>query len=71
MPRVHLALLAVGEGWRCRGRGRALVQEAFARTGTERTDLIASDESLDLYRSIKNKENAGFKLYAGNHEEEA
>jgi ribosomal protein S18 acetylase RimI-like enzyme len=67
---AHPGLLAVGEGWRRRGIGRALVQEAFCRTGAERTDLIASEESLGFYRSFEHREQAGFRLYAENHEEE-
>ena len=60
---AHLGLLAVDERWRRRGIGRGLVREAFARVGAERMDLIASDESLDFYRSFKHREQAGFRLY--------
>ena len=67
---AHLGLLAVDEGWRRGGIGRALVQEAFAKTGAERMDLIASDESLNFYRSLKHREQAGFRIYAQNEEEE-
>ena len=62
---AHLGLLAVDEGWRRGGVGRGLVEEAFARVGAERMDLIASDESLAFYRSFKHREQAGFRLYAG------
>jgi ribosomal protein S18 acetylase RimI-like enzyme len=60
---AHLDLLAVDERWRRRGIGRGLVQEAFARLGAERMDLIASDESLDFYRSLRHTERAGFRIY--------
>jgi predicted N-acetyltransferase YhbS len=67
---AHLGLLAVDEGWHRKGIGRGLVEEAFARTGAGRMDLIASDESLGFYRSLKHREQVGFRLYAGIEEEE-
>ena len=61
---AHLGLLAVEEGW-CRGGvGRGLVEEAFARVGAERMDLIASDESLGFYRSFRHREQVGFRIYS-------
>ncbi len=60
---AHLGLLAVAERWRRMGVGRRLVEEAFGRLGAERMDLIASDESLDFYRSFKHREQVGFRLY--------
>lgn len=62
---AHLGLLAVDEGWRRRGVGRGLVEEAFARVGAGRMDLIASDESLGFYRSFRHREQVGFRIYAG------
>ena len=67
---AHLGLLAVDEGWQRRGVGRGLVQQAFARVGAGRMDLIASDESLNFYRSLKHREQVGFRLYAADGEEE-
>ena len=61
---AHLGLLAVDEGWHRRGVGRGLVEEAFARVGAERMDLIASDESLAFYRSFKYREQVGFRIYS-------
>jgi predicted N-acetyltransferase YhbS len=66
---AHLGLLAVDEGWHRRGVGRGLVQEAFARAGARRMDLIASDESLEFYRSFRHREQAGFRIYAEDKEE--
>ena len=60
---AHLGLLAVGEKWRRRGVGGGLVEEAFARLGATRMDLIASDESLDFYRKFKHREQVGFRIY--------
>ena len=62
---AHLGLLAVDEKWRRRGVGRRLVEEAFARLGVERMDLISSDESLSFYRSLKHREQVGFRIYPG------
>jgi predicted N-acetyltransferase YhbS len=61
---AHLGLLAVRDGWHRGGVGRGLVEEAFARVGAERMDLIASDESLAFYRSLKHREQVGFRLYS-------
>jgi ribosomal protein S18 acetylase RimI-like enzyme len=69
MLQAHLGLLAVDENWRRRGIGRGLVDEAFARAGVERLDLIASDESLNFYRSLKHREQVGFRIYPGRGEE--
>ncbi len=66
---AHLGLLAVDEGWHRRGVGRGLVQEAFARVGARRLDLIASDESLEFYRSFRHREQVGFRIYAEDKEE--
>jgi ribosomal protein S18 acetylase RimI-like enzyme len=60
---AHLGLLAVDEKWRRGGIGRGLVEEAFARVGAERMDLISSDESLNFYRSLKHREQIGFRIY--------
>ena len=65
---AHLGLLAVDEGWHRRGVGRGLVEEAFARVGARRLDLIASDESLEFYRSFRHREQAGFRIYAEDKE---
>jgi ribosomal protein S18 acetylase RimI-like enzyme len=66
---AHLGLLAVDEGWQRRGVGRGLVEEAFARVGARRLDLIASDESLEFYRSFRHREQVGFRIYADTREE--
>ncbi len=61
---AHLGLLAVDEKWRRRDVGRGLVEEASARLGATRMDLIASDESLDFYRKFKHREQVGFRIYS-------
>jgi ribosomal protein S18 acetylase RimI-like enzyme len=52
---AHLGLLAVDKKWRRRGIGRRLVEEAFARVGAVRMGLIASDESLYFYGSLRHR----------------
>jgi hypothetical protein len=37
--------------------------------GARRMDLIASDESLEFYRSFRHREQAGFRIYAEDKEE--
>ena len=66
---AHLGLLAVDEGWLRRGVGRGLVEEAFARVEARRMDLMASDESLEFYRSFRHREQVGFRIYAEYKEE--
>ena len=66
---AHLGLLAVDEEWRRRGIGGRLVEVAFARVGAERMDLISSGESLSFYRSLKHREQVGFRIYPGRVEE--
>jgi len=67
---AHLGLLAVDEKWRRGGIiGRGLVEEAFARVGAERMDLTSSDEGLNFYRSLKHREQVGFRIYPGRVEE--
>jgi ribosomal protein S18 acetylase RimI-like enzyme len=60
---AYLGLLAVDERWRRKSIGKGLVQEAFARVGAKRMDLIASDESLEFYRSFRHRDQAGFRIY--------
>ncbi|CAA9419320.1 MAG: hypothetical protein AVDCRST_MAG55-1874 [uncultured Rubrobacteraceae bacterium] len=53
---AHLGLLAVDEKWRRRGIERRLVEEAVARVGAVRMGLIASDENLYFYGSLRHRE---------------
>ncbi len=52
---AHLGLLEVDKRRR-RGIGRRLVEEAFPRVGAVRMGLIASDESLYFYGSLRHRE---------------
>jgi ribosomal protein S18 acetylase RimI-like enzyme len=53
---AQLGLLAVDKKWRRRGIGRRLVEEAVARVGAVRMGLIASDESVYFYGSLRHRE---------------
>ena len=66
---AHLGLLAVDEGWHRRGVGRGLVEGALAKVEARRLDLVASDESLEFYRSFRHREQVGFRIYAEDEEE--
>jgi len=60
---AYCALLLVGAPWRRVGWGRALLLAALARAGGERLDLLAEPAAVDFYRSFRNREWAGFRLY--------
>ena len=53
---AQLGLLAVDKKWRRRGIGRRLVEETVARVGAVRMGLIASDESVYFYGSLRHRE---------------
>jgi ribosomal protein S18 acetylase RimI-like enzyme len=48
---------------RRRGIGKRLVEETFARSGAERVDLYAGDDSDDFYRSFQHKTFPGYRIY--------
>jgi predicted N-acetyltransferase YhbS len=58
-----LGALNVARGHRRRGIGRRLVDEAFARTGARRLDLLTEDEGPSFYRRLEGREMKGFRLY--------
>ncbi len=62
---AYLALVAVTPAARRRGVGKRLVEEAFDRSGAQRLDLLSLDESKGFYRSFRNRELAGFRIYPG------
>ena len=59
---AHLSLLAVASHRRRQGIGRRLVEEAFARGGGKRVDLL-SEGSDAFYRSFSHRQLPGFRLY--------
>jgi len=59
---AHISLIPVAKVCRRRGIGRRLVEEAFARCGGKRIDLI-TDEADDFYRSFTHKHWSGYRIY--------
>ncbi len=57
--------MLVHRGIRRQGIGRALLERARQEAGTERMDLIASEDSADFYRRFPNRERRGFILHFG------
>jgi len=60
---AYLCELVVAGTARRRGVGRALVQEAFARSGARRLDLLAEEGSEAFYRSFRQRDLPGYRLY--------
>jgi GNAT superfamily N-acetyltransferase len=58
-----LGALIVSPARRGQGIGSALVEEAFARTGARRLDLLSEDDGPSFYRALPGREMAGFRLY--------
>ena len=62
---AYLCDVAVATPVRGRGVGKKLVEEAFARSGAQRVDLLAVDESEDFYRSFRHRKMPGYRIYPG------
>jgi predicted N-acetyltransferase YhbS len=60
---AFLANLAVAEGARGNGIGRALVLEALRLAGGERVDLLSEDGATAFYSSFPHFEKPGYRLY--------
>lgn len=60
---AHLSLIAVDRDCRMQGIGRRLVEEAFARCGAERVDLISTEGSEDFYKSFPHHTFPGYRIY--------
>jgi ribosomal protein S18 acetylase RimI-like enzyme len=60
---AYLCSLAVAARWRRQGIGQHLVQEAFARSGAMRVDVLAADESQGFYRSFEHRSLPGYRIY--------
>lgn len=50
---------------RRRGVGKKLVHETFARSGAERIDLLALDNSAAFYASFPHRTMPGYRIYPG------
>ncbi len=62
---AYLCDLAVGKATRGVGVGRRLVEEAFARSGAQRVDLLAVDESEGFYQAFEHRPMPGYRIYPG------
>ena len=60
---AYLCGIAVAAAARRRGIGKALIAVAFARSGAQRVDLLALDESEDFYRAFDHRTLPGFRIY--------
>jgi ribosomal protein S18 acetylase RimI-like enzyme len=60
---AYLCELLVAENARRRGVGRALIEEAFDRSGARRLDTLAAAASEEFYRSFEHRTFAGYRLY--------
>lgn len=63
VPQGHLSSIAVEETRRGRGIGKALVLEAFERSGGERVDLVSAEEDDKFYESFAHKPRQGYRIY--------
>jgi ribosomal protein S18 acetylase RimI-like enzyme len=62
---AYLCDMVVAAKARRQGVGTKLVEEAFARSGAQRVDLLALDESEGFYRSFRHRTLPGYRIYPG------
>jgi ribosomal protein S18 acetylase RimI-like enzyme len=62
---AYLCGVAVATTARRRGVGTKLIEEAFVRSGAQRVDLLALDESEGFYRSFGHRAMPGYRIYPG------
>lgn len=60
---AYLCELAVASTSREDGVGKKLVQEAFARSGAQRVDLLALDGSEAFYGAFEHRPMQGYRIY--------
>jgi ribosomal protein S18 acetylase RimI-like enzyme len=58
---AYLANVVVAQGLRRQGKGKRLVEEAFARSGAERVDLYAGEGGDAFYQSFEHKPFPGYR----------
>jgi ribosomal protein S18 acetylase RimI-like enzyme len=62
---AYLCDVAVATKARRRGVGTKLIEEAFARSGAQRVDLLTLSESTDFYGSFDHRAMPGYRIYPG------
>jgi len=62
---AYLCEMAVATAARGHGIGRKLIEHAFARSGAQRVDLLALEESDDFYRAFRHRTMPGYRIYPG------
>jgi ribosomal protein S18 acetylase RimI-like enzyme len=60
---AHLSDILVNPQRRRRGIGRRLIEEAFARCGAERIDLVSTEGSAKFYESFEHRRFPGYRIY--------
>ncbi|HTA34490.1 MAG TPA: GNAT family N-acetyltransferase [Solirubrobacteraceae bacterium] len=59
---AYLACLVVADGARRRGVGRGLLEQALARSGARRIDLLSADSSAAFYESFPHQRARGYRI---------
>lgn len=60
---AFVPVLIVAADRRRRGIGKTLIEEAFARSGGQRVDVMSEDDAAEFYRSFRCSEFIGFRVY--------
>ena len=60
---AYLCDVAVATAARGQGVGKKLIENAFARSGAQRVDLLALDDSEGFYRSFGHRAMPGYRIY--------
>jgi ribosomal protein S18 acetylase RimI-like enzyme len=59
---AYLSCLVVAEGARRRGVGRGLLEQALARSGARRIDLLSAEQSAAFYESFPHQRGRGYRI---------
>jgi ribosomal protein S18 acetylase RimI-like enzyme len=62
---AYLACLVVAAGARRRGVGRGLLEQALARSGARRIDLLSAEPSAAFYASFPHQQARGYRIALG------
>lgn len=60
---AYLCALVVAAPERGRGIGKALIAEAFQRSGAQRIDLLSLDDSTGFYERFSHRAMSGYRIY--------